>query len=795
MQTRSASRPEIGCASVAHKVSTGGVERMRTRSVSRTSPLVTPPLRDSHKFGPSEGKLHPASQSSIKRGRAATSNSPVTRRLSQLPTLLTHTYLEQSCHTSSCLIALEFALRKAVLNKVSRRHILHRSCFPPGPLGDKVQAWAAIREAVFTGEVSRRATCTAIQIAEQLTNARNAVRWALEEVAIGWAFPQPMENYRGTFRYDEALRYLQCGADQPTPADATIRRALVSIDVTRQAPADRNLGFLLSHGNAPSECPFLHIGTRCALCKNGYAPDGRRDYRRRRPLAVVTGHHFARCDSVDPFKVFAHDMSGNTRSIHCSNCGSATLVEPDIGGDLCVAVQQHGLSAIPPIMVLDTDYSQLGGAQMHFDASETQTLWLPIGTQHGSTDQVQIEYQLVGVVGHSPRGHFVTQVCVVDGEWYLFDDIKRRHGDDTVQGHRVPPPDGSPSSWTNAMFAGDYNPVELFYVRKSGIHVSPHRQAASKFSCTWRTLRDPIPTLRGGTMVLTAIPTREPSLSSPACHVSRIVEGGGLQNVGCSRFSTEHVGVLVAANSGRPGGSCGWGPGASGISSRHLHAGHTTQEEDIVANWLLTHTFNSAGDVSTTSFNEKLEKFAATAFGCIQSAWGLPSTSRLGNMTRQGVDYTSEGVVGRDYADVWVVPGVHLSYKEKCECSDQCWLDHTNQFASNLYFAAAPNAGSVGTPTGSMARTLNHRASEDEELFLDGVRWALRTSLCAMAEDGVQVVLLPLLGGGVYSGRWGGPAYLDAFTYLVKQVLHETIIGTNRSLSAYFTQVVIVTIR
>ena len=143
-------------------------------------------------------------------------------------------------------------------------------------------------------------------------------------------------------------------------------------------------------------------------------------------------------------------------------------------------------------------------------------------------------------------------------------------------------------------------------------------------------------------------------------------------------------------------------------------------EEDIVANWLLTHAFNSAGGVAAPSA-EELDRFANGAFRCIHNAWGLRRESRTGNVTRQGVDYTRDGVKGVDYADVWVVPGVRLSRKESCERSDQRWLDHSDQFEANLYFAAAPNAGRIGTSAGSMARTFNRRASIDEDRFMDGV--------------------------------------------------------------------------
>eukprot|EP00658_Telonema_sp_P-2_P001117 TRINITY_DN10422_c0_g1_i1.p2 TRINITY_DN10422_c0_g1~~TRINITY_DN10422_c0_g1_i1.p2 ORF type:complete len:167 (+),score=34.18 TRINITY_DN10422_c0_g1_i1:417-917(+) len=42
------------------------------------------------------------------------------------------------------------------------------------------------------------------------------------------------------------------------------------------------------------------------------------------------------------------------------------------------------------------------------------------------------------------------------------------------------------------------------------------------------------------------------------------------------------VGLMVAANSGRPGGSCGVRGGV-----RAVHPRHSTQEEDVVSSWLI----------------------------------------------------------------------------------------------------------------------------------------------------------------------------------------------------------------
>ena len=45
------------------------------------------------------------------------------------------------------------------------------------------------------------------------------------------------------------------------------------------------------------------------------------------------------------------------------------------------------------------------------------------------------------------------------------------------------------------------------------------------------------------------------------------------------------IGLMVAANSGRPAGACGL---RGRLDGRKLHPGHRTQEEDIVSSWIGT---------------------------------------------------------------------------------------------------------------------------------------------------------------------------------------------------------------
>ena len=95
---------------------------------------------------------------------------------------------------------------------------------------------------------------------------------------------------------------------------------------------------------------------------------------------------------------------------------------------------------------------------------------------------------------------------------------------------------------------------------------------------------------------------------------------------------------MVAANSGKPGGACG----GEQLQFDKLHAGHLTQEEDIISNWLLTGAHNSLCSAEADVKNFCLQRFK----GAVQSKWGLYSTDgrphERGSPTHtiQEVDYT-----------------------------------------------------------------------------------------------------------------------------------------------------------
>jgi hypothetical protein len=179
------------------------------------------------------------------------------------------------------------------------------------------------------------------------------------------------------------------------------------------------------------------------------------------------------------------------------------------------------------------------------------------------------------------------------------------------------------------------------------------------------------------------------------------------------------VGLILAANAGRAGGSCG---GLHGPDHRKLQIRtHTTQEERVYAAYYLV-------DPSATC--ETLLAFHAQ--------YGLVNPSGTDTATKQGLDYTQPLPPRTAYYRAWAAT----------------WRANPRL----VFFAAvAPNAGmpTGRTASSSMARTYSPLSAANYNLFREGVEWALRSSLELALASGVSFVVAPRVGGGIYAGHWG----------------------------------------
>ena len=186
------------------------------------------------------------------------------------------------------------------------------------------------------------------------------------------------------------------------------------------------------------------------------------------------------------------------------------------------------------------------------------------------------------------------------------------------------------------------------------------------------------------------------------------------------KISACHPGELralfLAANVGRPGGSCG-DPNGAVVRQLQRHD-HRTQEENVLAE-LHHRDAPATGDLILAFLRQ----------------YGMLNRFKNDHKTVQKIDYSMADP--RHYAHAW---DAHWS-------ADPLLL---------VVAAGAPNAGkpSGRSPSSTMARTFNRDMAANYQLFRTGLEWALRAALDLAKAHGASFVILPLVGGGIYAGRW-----------------------------------------
>ena len=297
------------------------------------------------------------------------------------------------------------------------------------------------------------------------------------------------------------------------------------------------------------------------------------------------------------------------------------------------------------------------------------------------------------------------------------------------------------------------------------------------------------------------------------------------------------IGVMVAGNSGRPGGAI-YRPWKSSPQQRleGVHPGHRTQEENVVAAWLVGSERTAPQQLSPAWVQLRRETFAnmeARFRHCLHRKWGMVEDDvrafeafihRDGRSTvepirwpedvrqrwlatRQGVDYVNTENAD-DYGDAWTLPDADLCV-DMSDGGIHGWrffkLDQIVE--TTLIFVAGPNASSpLGNHMmGSKLRTQNKRCidettshitrlrtasgqevdtleeapfEETAPFFVACVRAAMRAGLDAAIEAGIDILLLARISGGRYAGAWVGAMTQDFYRKLVEDLLEEEVVVT-----------------
>jgi hypothetical protein len=252
---------------------------------------------------------------------------------------------------------------------------------------------------------------------------------------------------------------------------------------------------------------------------------------------------------------------------------------------------------------------------------------------------------------------------------------------------------------------------------------------------------------------------------------SFIQDSGGAANVGYIKSQEPHakVGVMIAANSGLPGGALGRRPHSINESDIAM----ATQEESVWANAVLS----SCGrdPVEQAKFHNET----------IANQWGFDPESTSGTMTIQGIDFTS-ATEPSAYNGAYIVH-CYLSQVDKEKSIVEGTL-----YPSVVVFADSVNANfAVGTKIGTMQRTLNQKAMDDYDFFKLCIFEKLRSALDAMASENVTHALVARLSCGIYAPDYFRSDINRDFYIILSNVLDEKIGPNEEKRGQLFKEVIV----
>jgi len=259
------------------------------------------------------------------------------------------------------------------------------------------------------------------------------------------------------------------------------------------------------------------------------------------------------------------------------------------------------------------------------------------------------------------------------------------------------------------------------------------------------------------------------------------------------QFQGKRIGVLVASNAGRPGGSLGSMDG-TGLANDYRKS-FRTQEESVVASWLRAEEQKGKG-----LFKKKFDanKVFRKNLGIQVTGgrpWGLiyPDT-RLGKPgsthTIQGIDFTIP-FFDEDSGESMMEQA--LNYGFAYTLREKPIKIRREIVIVDLVFVYGPNVAFSGKHTGSGARTKvkHYRYRRDYLVFRESVKTALRAGLLEMIQNRDQIAILALVSGGIYVGK-GTPTQkhlLAEYELIINEILSETY--KRQPIGYYFERIIL----
>lgn len=255
---------------------------------------------------------------------------------------------------------------------------------------------------------------------------------------------------------------------------------------------------------------------------------------------------------------------------------------------------------------------------------------------------------------------------------------------------------------------------------------------------------------------------------------------------------SKHVGIVVAGNSGLPGGGlCSFSESPYKTSPFLLKTDeikpHTTQEESVVANWLFSKArLMSSYGAKYREIKDKFDSVKSLAGITICGSWGLKNNNANDFNTIQGINYKLSNDPD-DFNDCWVIRNAYVTGEDGAEYN----LSSPTKEVGGLFFIAAPNAGKKHipgdkkspSPSGSMTRTFCDKAATDHNFFWNSVIAAMRGVFDAAIQEQskgfeIRYLVFNTVGGGVYK-----PKHLnllpDHWITALYQIMNEEIADLN----------------
>lgn len=274
----------------------------------------------------------------------------------------------------------------------------------------------------------------------------------------------------------------------------------------------------------------------------------------------------------------------------------------------------------------------------------------------------------------------------------------------------------------------------------------------------------------------------------------------GVQNILKDYEGKKHA-VCLAGNSGLPAGAVGLHMKITKSikTTKDLESkNYTTQEEDVVKNWLLTEEHKNIAKMHDN-------------LNLIWNEYGMLDYNKTDPKTKQGVNYNnlsksnptllsnmkSSDPFEKFYAEALAVRNAHISPKLSTS-PDKYNFDESNP--TTLIFVAGPNVGAKGggDNKSTTLRTFNEFLSQNYSNFKEAIKWTYYAALHAMASEGCRVALLCWISGALYAGPFRKIYGVDSdgkeLVNILKEVLNMRCYSKGREtqLKFMFSDVIVV---